>query len=300
MKDRILMLWPNKKDYWPKQIEKRRIVDIDDAFYNHGLAYGAVRKIFASHGIFLDVFLGNWKKKIDSYDVIIVQASKITAYIPDFLRKKNFKGRVIYWYWDPVSRCVSPERMNREVCELWSFDYRDCQKYNMRFNDTYYVFDSASAEKCEIKWDIVFIGRDKGRLEQLNKLKEKFEKNDLRTLFYIVPTKPYSLNARRLKKVITYEEILEIVKKSRCLVDINQSNQSGLSQRCMESLYFNKKILSDNHNICKYKLYHKKMIIPLSDMEKIKSFIMDEDEYDAWQLKYYTFENWLDRFGLKK
>lgn len=42
------------------------------------------------------------------------------------------------------------------------------------------------------------------------------------------------------------------------------------------------------------------MIIPLSDMEKIKSFIMDEDEYDAWQLKYYTFENWLDRFGLKK
>lgn len=294
------MLWPNRKDYWPRQIEKRKIVDIDDAFYNYGLAYGGVRKIFASHGMFLDVFLGNWKKKIEHYDVIIVQASKITAHIPDFLRKKKFKGRIIYWYWDPVFTCVSPDRINRKICELWSFDNRDCQNYNMKFNDTYYVFDSDPMEKCEAKWDIVFVGRDKGRLKQLNKLKEEFERNELRTLFYIVPTKPYSLNAGRLKKEINYEEILEIVKKSKCLIDINQPNQSGLSQRCMESLYFNKKLMSDNRNITKYKLYHKKMIIPLSDVEKLKSFINDENEYDVEQLEYYTFEKWLDRFGLKK
>lgn len=300
--DKVLMLWPDKRDYWPVQIKKRNTVEIEDAFYNHGIIYGAVRKMMAINGIGLNVLLGSWKKDIGQYDAIIVQASRITAYIPDFLRKKGYQGRIIYWYWDPVSGSILPEKINRKYCELWSFDYMDCQKYNMKFNDTYYVFDEPAVPGNKTKWDVMFVGRDKGRLARLNEIKDQLDRNGLRTLFHIVPTKPYSFYIKKLASRISYEEILEIVKESGCILDINQKNQSGLSQRCMESLYFNKKILTDNVNVDKYKFFDEKMVLPLQEFSlyHIKDIITDSrNKYSEEQREYYSFENWLSRFGLK-
>lgn len=295
---KILFLWPDSESYWAKKMKKKGI-DVDDAFYNYGLIYGAIRKCFAINNICLHEMLGAWKYKIFQYDVIFIQASRITVYIPSYLREKGYKGRVIYWYWDPVSGSVNPTKIANGLSEKWTFDKEDSLKYNLLFNDTFFLFDEKDEIVEDIENDILFIGRDKGRLFYLEKMREVFSKIDVRCNFYIVPTKPYSLNAKKLKKPLSYDRVLQMVSKSNILLDITQNNQSGLSQRCMEALYFNKKIITNNEYITGYSFYTQDMVYILKkeiDEESLIRFINKKNVGYPMELKrYYSFESWLER-----
>lgn len=302
---RILFLWPDKNRFWPRIISKSdNRIDIDNAFYNKGLVYGAVRKFFAPRNMFLSRMLGSWIKNIDKYSCIIIQASLITSKIPDYLRKRGYKGRIIYWYWDPVSGSVSPYKVNRNICELWSFDKDDCERYEMKFNDTYHVFqEDNDNQDYNIKYDFTFIGKDKKRYNELIALKNYLNKLNYITNFYIVATKEYLINIKKeYSKPVQYRKIIEIVKQSKVIVDISQNGQSGLSQRCMEALFYNKKLLTNNKNINKYPFYNSDRVFIFNQIdeiteEQLSQFMKIKIEKDDDLIRFYSFENWINRFG---
>lgn len=298
---KILMLWPNKNDYWPRMIKKRDSVDIDDAFYNKGLIYGAIRKVLASHGLFLGFLLGEWKYNLNKYDIVILQASLITSKVPNYMRKKGYTGRIIYWYWDPVSGSINPNFVDRNLCELWSFDQEDCRKYNMYFNDTFYVFDDKAINQTDAdEYDFSFVGKDKGRKKFLDELQMKLNEFGFNSLFYIVATKSYYFGAKKLKPMIEYEKIIDIVKKSRVIIDVNQEEQSGLSQRCMEAIVFNKKLITTNNHIVDYPIYDPSRIYVIDrnnvTKDRLNNFIRKKFFIDESLMQYYDFDVWLKRF----
>lgn len=294
---KILMLWPVKEDYWPRNISKLNLVTIDSMFKKQNFIGNIIRKICVLNGWFLNKFLSDWIKEYKNYDVIIVQASSVTKHIPKYLRKLNYKGRIIYWYWDPVSGSVNPNKIDRNDCEIWSFDIEDCKKFNLKFNNTYYVYDKEDylnlRNKNDEIYDVCYIGRDKGRLRYLKEIELKLKNQGLKTFFYIVATKPYSLSAKKLNPAIDYLEVLDIVSKSKAILDINQKDQSGLSMRCMESIFLNKKLITNNKFVLGNPLFKDDNVFIIDHDRDLKSFLNKENKSLPNDIDIYSFENWL-------
>lgn len=51
--------------------------------------------------------------------------------------------------------------------------------------------------------------------------------------------------------MISYQENLDNIRKSKCIVDVVQKGQIGLTLRPLESLFFKKKLLTNNKCIKK-------------------------------------------------
>lgn len=123
--------------------------------------------------------------------------------------------------------------------ELTTFNKSDSIRYTMKYIGQIFVFPPKDHIKPEMKYDFYFLGRIKNRGDEINDVKEKLQ--DYHNLFLLVGTCS--------KDVITYFENVENVKHSRCLIEINQKNQEGLTIRALEALFFDKKLLTNNDSI---------------------------------------------------
>lgn len=299
----ILMLWPSKSEYWGREIAKKNLIHIDATYIRQGLVGNILRKTAIQCGTGFSLFFEKWKDQIYTYDLIIVQANMITKDIPKWIRNRGYKGRLVYWYWDPVSGCVSPDRIDRRCCELWSFDKVDCEKYNMKFRETFFVTNEIEIKKqrnsTEYMHDILFVGRDKGRADKLDRIQKELEYNKLTTFFYVVATKPYYISAGRMKKQLDYQEVLIMLQGSRAILEINQKDQSGLSMRTMESIFFSKKLITDNAAIMQSEIYRPENIYVLGqDKRNIRDFMnVKYIEYSQDFLNRYLFETWITSFA---
>lgn len=106
------------------------------------------------------------------------------------------------------------------------------------------------------------------------------------------------------KNSLCYEEYCKELRKSGVLLDINQKGQTALTMRVLESIYFSKKLITNNADIVHYDFYNENNIflLPrrLSDIvpEEIKSFINKPFlPYSEEILENYDFEHWKRQFG---
>ena len=56
-----------------------------------------------------NLWLGDWKKNLSSYSIIIVCATKNKDVIKYLCKNKQPGQRIILWYWNPAFCCIDPE-----------------------------------------------------------------------------------------------------------------------------------------------------------------------------------------------
>ena len=123
------------------------------------------------------------------------------------------------------------------------------------------------------------------------KLRKSLEDKGFRCLFIIVE----GSNDTR----ISYEQYLEHVMESRCIVDFFQHGQVGLTRRPMESLFFNKKLLTENPHILEFDFYHPENIFVLGrdDFSQIRKFLESKPVLVPDDIKrQYDVSQWLRHF----
>ena len=83
------------------------------------------------------------------------------------------------------------------------------------------------------------------------------------------------------------------------IFDYLQDDQTGLSLRPFESIFFNKKLITNNSNIKNYDFYRKENIFILNydDISMLKSFV-DSDYLELPKniIDNYDFQSWSNRF----
>ena len=81
----------------------------------------------------------------------------------------------------------------------------------------------------------------------------------------------------------------------RQILDIPKTNQTGLTLRVLEALYFNKKIISTNSELKNYDFYHPNNILVLDDSLKVDISFFDSPyvPVDNNTLGKYTAESWI-------
>ena len=196
----------------------------------------------------------------------------------------------------------------RLFCEQWTFDEDDKHKYGMKWNNQFFFFqkESVYSEKC--LYDLYFIGADKGRLQILKKIQ-----NALKSLSPGVITQFEILGNYRdilsvdmvpLHEHKAYVNVLKDIYMSRCILDIKQNGQKGLTLRCLEAMFLGKKLITNNPSIMFASFYSPDNILLIDenadnlDAKRIIDFMFTPFtpvDYEA--LDDYSVDGWLSHFA---
>ena len=256
------------------------------------------RKISLKANLFNDFWFDDWKYSLDKVDTVIIFASQKYPTPVDYIKKHYPEIKIIYWYWNPVSKCVHPNTIPDNLCEKWTFDRKDSSKYALRYNTTFY-FNSIELPKIQILQDLIFVGVNKGRKSALDSIQLEMEERGIKSQFYIVDDLWQRRNYRGNFPPIKYDEYLKLVAKSKAILDYVQEGQNGLTLRPMESIFFKKKLITNDSTIKKEDFYNPKNIFVLDadNLDTLKDFL--ESPYIPIPeeiVTKYDADNWIDRF----
>jgi len=138
---------------------------------------------------------------------------------------------------------------------IWSFDEGDCKTYSLKHYSQF-------VRKIPLKniptpaIDLLFVGRNKGR---------KSIVDELNTSLSAAGFKVYVKFTGGGVKLIPYQEYLSLIANSKCLLDITQEGQNGLTLRPIEAAIYGKKLITTNSTITKTALYNSNNVLILTD-----------------------------------
>lgn len=288
------VLFFSELDFWGRQVQERGVTVIP-LFRKIPKFLKFFRILHFKLGL---PFQNIWINKVDlhGFDLIILSASIFSASVSDFISERASGVRLIYWYWNPVQLKFHPDRIS-DIWEKWSFDKEDCRQYGLKYNSTYY-FDSINLTQRELKYDVFFIGQDKGRLSELLYFRDEITRMGLNAYFHIV-SDSLSGDEKGFQKRISYEDVISIISESKVLFEYNQVNQNGLTLRSMESLFFDKKLITNNKSIKDYDIYTRENIFILEqdNIKDLDLFVQSSYVPSSKSLKErYEFDSWIKRF----
>ncbi|NCB77071.1 MAG: hypothetical protein EOM42_08270 [Negativicutes bacterium] len=264
------------------------------------------------------IWYEEWQRGLGAYDTVIVFDGLRGRDVIEYIHACNPKARLIIYYVNKFRRGArnDPRNFKSLPCELWSFDPGDCEREGMQHNAFSYdhVFLEADNQKAlaasrlggETVYDAFFIGVDKSRLDRLLALQELLQKLAYKTRFILRKAARGSYanlspQAREMlvDQDVSYSEIINYISQSKCIVELQDPGQDGLTLRAMEALFFRKKLLTDNPEVRKCDFYRQENIFIWGQDEERRLADFLEAPYAAVPeeiVRRYTWEAWLDRF----
>ena len=170
----------------------------------------------------------------------------------------------------------------------------------MHYNTQFYSKGLVKEAK-EPEYDVLFVGKDKGRLEELLSLESQMRALGIITNFYIVANKDRQINkSEHYQKRVSYDAIVEMITKSKAIMDILTDNQKGLTLRPLEALFFSKKLITNNKGIKSKDFYHPDNIFILGEddiaalpeflnkpLHRLPSDILDKYDLEQWFARFF-------------
>lgn len=160
--------------------------------------------------------------------------SKIVLFMQDLIRRNT---RLDFAAW-------------RDSFDLiLSYDKGDCDKYNLHFHPTpmseLEVVEDSGLEHS----DIFFCGYAKNRYAQIHEFYEKFTSLGLKCDFHIMQ---FPEGEKQISGIhydvhnLTYEQNIQHVLKSKCILEIMQEGADGYTPRVWESIIYDRHLISNN------------------------------------------------------
>lgn len=219
-------------------------------------------------------FWYNKKLKKVKAKCFIVKDPLMTPGFLSWLRRCHPDAKIVLEYDNRVSKSIDPNSVDPSI-QKWSYDPDDCEKYGMKRKPSNYL-DIYRVTRTEPEYDILYLGRDKGRAEELLELQKQFEDSGLKTYFHICADRRYFQKQKSCyKPLITYQEYLELLKKSRAILNIMPEGQRSITQRELECVFDGVKCITNNRGIKVFSLYHPSRFFVLGedDIKTIHAFL---------------------------
>ncbi len=227
------------------------------------------------------------------------------------IRKHLRTRNVSVFTWNPVIDHSQNHLLRRVHIRLLkslgfrvlTFDPGDAQRYQLPLVNQVYRRVDEYIKPAVPDFDIYFLGKNKGRFQALGDLGERLMEQGIRTHFLMVgesgvdyPERP-AVNI--LRQEVTYLENIATINRSRCLLELTQANQAGLTIRCMEAMFFGKKLITSNPLVKKLPFYHPDAFFVLGqdDLSGIGDFLdADTPVIADAELQRYEFPCWIRQF----
>lgn len=250
---------------------------------------------------FQSIWYGEWKKKIKQYDTVIIFNCHLNWNIIGYFKRKKPDIRIIAWYWDTLKKEQRIPDKYKMMCEIWSFDPHDCIKYGWKRNVQFYSPHIIDKNR-KLKYDAVLVAKDKGRYLQIIDVVKRLENAGKKIYLRIISDKTSrKKNDTVYGKPLPYEELLDIVSKSLAVIEIPKKNQSGLTERTLETLFFEKKLITTNTFIVNEEFYHPSNIFVWNNPSKHEIQEFFDKPYEPIPKEIvdkYTFDAWIRNFEI--
>lgn len=319
---RVLFIGPKFYNYHNEIIEELVANGAKVDFYGEKpetISYRFVSNYFKSmKSSFIDKYLNNILDNIkEQYDYFFLIRGEIITV--DFLEKLKLlspKAKFIMYQWDSIKFTPNYPKIMNMFDKIITFDMIDSKELNIEYLPLFYTNNYANLELSKKKvYDISFFGSyHSDRLEIIKKLEKECKEKGLSFYHYI-----YSPKLALIRKVLnssvkiedlkyfktspaSNQELLNIYKKSRAVLDIESSIQNGLTIRTFEVLGAKLKLISTNKNIIHEDFFNKNNIYVLDrnnitlDREFFDShFIFNEyiqgKSIGSWLKSIFNFNN---------
>lgn len=242
------------------------------------------------------LFRRDWLKPFVRHDVIILFDCSSCGDENDMLRRIEHvvsdHTRLIYYRWNTVDTIKYPIALS-DRWEHWTFDCADAQKYHIKYANSFY-FEELALMVNECKYDVSFVGLNKGRKPLLKIIENKLHQIGYSTFFHIVEKRRLFKRNNRM----SYQEVRHLAQISKSILEVQKPNQNGLSLRALEALFFGKKLITNNTSIREYSFYNQNNIFCFEDLNfnEFKSFMsVPYADIENSIKKQYTFDSWLNR-----
>lgn len=216
------------------------------------------------------------------------------------VEEKADKGsRLVLYLWNPMliySADVIKQISSR--WEIWTFDPKDAQTYGFKYAGQF-LYDNylPDYKDTEFDSDLFFIGINKGRFKFLRELEYKCLKDYNIRPHFIYVDKFRSILSKSYSGWISYKVMLLMAAKSKAILELNQSEQTGLTLRALEALLMGKKLVTNNTQIKHYKFAkHANIYILNNDMDSLAHFLNQPIiNVESVDISQYRFKSWLER-----
>jgi hypothetical protein len=253
-----------------------------------------------------------WKiplTNIKNAEKIIIFDGNVDPYFCKILSCCYPSKKLIVYLWNSIEPDVLKiiNSIKNTNWQIWSFDKSDCIQYQLKYNKTFMasLYLKASVKLNVISYDVYFIGINKGeRINQIKKIKDIFISNNItyNILTVSFDKKQYKTLSTIYSSPLKYTEVLNEIQKAKAILDIVKPGQSGITQREMEAVCFDKKLITNNNHIKNRDYYYPENIYIMdfdSPCKDLKEFLDTPPITISEEVKNsYSIEAWLGRFTI--
>lgn len=158
---------------------------------------------------------------------------------------------------------------------IWTYNEVDSKKYGIRLYHTNPYFRSFIREKKEPEYDVIYVGADKGRGDYLVALEKEFNRMGLKTKFIITADSKLAKKKAYYHHPVPYTYILDLLSKSKAVLNVPIGDLRGITMRDLESIFFNIKLITTSQYIKCTDFYnpHNIFILNEENVAEIRQFM---------------------------
>ncbi len=228
--------------------------------------------------------------------IVVIRPDKLEKSTLFELKKRT--KRFYAFYFDAISNFPKKVGLIPLFDKVFSYEKDDVKAYKLEFITNYiYDIENSLAENLEHK--VFNISSYDERFTQLRDV-ANYLKNHAVNYNIIVRKERVIVDelVSIVPKYLPLEEVKRLLLKSEILLDIQKSNQKGLSFRVFEALGYEKKLITTNKDVAEYDFYSPNNIL-IIDPENIQipeSFLEGTYQTIPTAILYpYTLEGWIKK-----
>lgn len=237
-------------------------------------------------------------REIDAPNIIVNDPLITPAFIAWI--RELFPDRKLYLvYENRAAATLDPDAVRIPTVIKCTYDEDDSKRYNMHFLPGGYQDAYRLSETKQDKYDVVYVGRDKGRGDKLLELEKELRALGLRTYFHICgDRRVINKHKRYYKPLMAYTDYLELISRSRAILNIMPEGQKALTTRDLEVLFNGIKGISNSRWIMDFELYDPSrfFVLGVDDLNDLPAFLakpfkpLSEEE-----LRPYTEDAYMEK-----
>lgn len=230
------------------------------------------------------------------------------------IKKLNPNAKFIMYQWDSEKNLPYSTGIHQYFDEVYSFDRFDCKAKTMyHFLPLFYTktYENIGIQPINtFQYDCSYIGTAHPRkfkdinamANALTRLMPKqfvyhYMPSKLKYIYHKITAPEYKkakLNDFKMEKVPT-EQMFEIFKQSRCILDAPQAGQTGLTIRTIECLGAKRKLITTNADIKNYDFYNEANVMIFDGAIDENSLFFTQPFVDISVQIYqkYSLRSWL-------
>lgn len=224
--------------------------------------------------------------------ILVVRPDVLDKSILAFLRTRAKK--VISYYYDAISNIPEKQNLLGYFDDVYSFEKADVEKFGLKFITNFIPVDQPAEYSTEI--GVFHISSYDSRAKTIVDVAQQLEKLQYPFHFVVKSDKP--LDSKFLNVILEYvncKEVMQLMKGSSIILDVQKENQEGLSFRVFEALGFDKKLITTNKEVRNYDFYNPENILIIDSdkpvitndflwkkFEPVHPAIKDKYRRDAW------------------